>query len=88
MGKRVGANHSTRWIGQHYMDITTVQYSHIWDTTESRRKSMKRFHGLVIFLILFMVVGGVVVTANRATSSPDSIGLSLFFQNGQMGDVL
>jgi len=49
---------------------------------------MKRFHGLVIFLMLFMIVivGGV-VAAKRATSSPDAIGLSLFFQNGQMAPL-
>jgi hypothetical protein len=49
---------------------------------------MKRFHGLVIFLMLFMIVivGGV-VAAKRATSSPDAIGLSLFFQNAQMAPL-
>jgi predicted CXXCH cytochrome family protein len=49
---------------------------------------MKQFHGLVIFLMLFMIVivGGV-VAAKRATSSPDAIGLSLFFQNGQMAPL-
>lgn len=45
---------------------------------------MKRFHGLVIFLILFMIG---VAAANRATSSPDSIGLSLFFQNGKVAPL-
>jgi len=48
---------------------------------------MKGFHGLVLFLILFMIVEGVGVTANRATSSLDPIGLSLFFQNGQIAPL-
>ena len=49
---------------------------------------MKRFHGLVICLMLFMIVivGGV-VAAKRVTSSPDAIGLSLLFQNGQMAPL-
>ena len=44
---------------------------------------MKRCYGLVFLLMLCMLVGEVGVTAKRATSSPEPIGLSLFFHNGQ-----
>jgi len=47
---------------------------------------MKWFRGLVIVLILFMIVG-VVGAADRATSNPEAIGLSLFFQNGQIAPL-
>jgi hypothetical protein len=48
---------------------------------------MKQFYGLVFLLMLFMLVGGVGGTAKQATSSPEPIGLSLFFHNGQSAPI-
>src|SRR5262249_10861987 len=54
--------------------------------SKKRGKSMKWLRSLVV-CACFIIVGGGWVVVSRATSSQDPIGLSLFFQNGQMAPL-
>ena len=47
---------------------------------------MKRFRSLIVPAFFIIAVGGW-VAISRATSSQNPIGLSLFFQNGQMAPL-